>query len=500
MCSVHLHPPRSTSKVAYLEYLAPLKEMLTRLADGPLAATLLGDFNTSPEDFASMTAEDPFWREFAAVAPDGEKTASGTNPCDSSCAGLCWSELIQQHDLFTDAVKAKWATLCFTALVKKRQVLGAATLRATAFPLLTGLASQSSLTHIAGSHGCGRSVQRRALPKVSGALLGTWRPVQRLPRLPGRTWLGALTNAGGRRRLPERKLKASSFCGCGGTEEKECGVRLYERLPTGIASQLANCWRFVATVPQLSRAISSRKDLGDEVRKDSFFAKRSREDFEEIVTFLASVPLFKNQLPRSELPKVARSLKRKVWEPGTEIVKQGDLGKAFFLIMSGEADVLTRSADSCNDHVRATLRKGDYFGGRTLLEERSNVATIRASGEASLVTLSMSRRAFHDTGIDKQLKFPKRAAIYNEHPAAATPGDFRQQRMGKATLGYSSTQVRNNANLRALIETDQEQLSKIAACAEQRIVEKGTEVAKRGEVGDEFFIIREGSFDIVLGH
>ena len=65
--------------------------------------------------------QDPFWREFAAVAPDGEKTASGTNPCDSSCAGLCWSELIQQHDLFTDAVKAKWATLCFTALVKKRQ-------------------------------------------------------------------------------------------------------------------------------------------------------------------------------------------------------------------------------------------------------------------------------------------------------------------------------------------------------------------------------------------
>eukprot|EP00439_Symbiodinium_sp_Y106_P048067 s2304_g6.t1 len=58
--------------------------------------------------------------------------------------------------------------------------------------------------------------------------------------------------------------------------------------------------------------------------------------------------------------------------------------------------------------------------------------------------------------------------------------------------------VRNNANLRALIQTDQEQLRKIAASAERRVVEKGVEVAKRGEVGDEFFIIREGSFDIVL--
>ena len=81
---------------------------------------------------------------------------------------------------------------------------------------------------------------------------------------------------------------------------------------------------------------------------------------QEIVTFLTSVPLFKNQLPRSELPKaachecariegealklrviehrapvlwkVARNLKRKVWEPGTEIVKQGDLGRDTFLI------------------------------------------------------------------------------------------------------------------------------------------------------------------------
>ncbi|CAE7393448.1 PKAR [Symbiodinium microadriaticum] len=175
----------------------------------------------------------------------------------------------------------------------------------------------------------------------------------------------------------------------------------------------ANCWRFVQSHPQLSRAITNRKDT-----------LTNREDFEEIVTFLTSVPLFKNQLPRSELPKVARNLKRKVWEPGTEIVKQGDLGKAFFLIMSGEADVLTRSGDSCHDHVRATLRKGDYFGGRTLLEERSNVATIRAGSEASLVTLSMSRRTFYDTGIAKYLKFPKRAAIYNEHPTATTPGEL----------------------------------------------------------------------------
>ena len=74
---------------------------------------------------------------------------------------------------------------------------------------------------------------------------------------------------------------------------------------------------------------------------------------------------------------------------------------------------------------------------------------LQALWKASLVTLSMSRRTFYDTGsqaslrrasmayhgiasvasgslagIAKYLKFPKRAAIYNEHPTATTPGEL----------------------------------------------------------------------------
>ncbi|CAK9012994.1 cAMP-dependent protein kinase regulatory subunit (PKA regulatory subunit) [Durusdinium trenchii] len=224
-----------------------------------------------------------------------------------------------------------------------------------------------------------------------------------------------------------------------------------------------------------------------------------REDFEEIVTFLASVPLFKTQLPRSELPKVAQKLKRKEWQRGQDIVKQGDLGKAFYLIMSGEAEVFTQSEDEPGI-VRAVLRKGDYWGGRSLMEERNNVATIRPAGKEPVVTLSMSRKAFHDSGISQLLRFPKRAAIHNELPAASSSevGD-RVPKSPQETL-FISQAVRRNANLRALLHMTEEQLDQIVASAQRMEVKKDEEVACFGEVGDKFFILFEGSVDVVARH
>ena len=63
-------------------------------------------------------------------------------------------------------------------------------------------------------------------------------------------------------------------------------------------------------------------------------------------------------------------MKRKEWRSGQDIVKQGDLGrfqegclhltvpgKAFYLIMSGEAAVVT-NADGGTETTRAVLRRG----------------------------------------------------------------------------------------------------------------------------------------------
>ena len=52
--------------------------------------------------------QDAFWREFAAVVPDNEKTASGSNPCRSSCFSLASClRLFGSHDATAVTSKSK---------------------------------------------------------------------------------------------------------------------------------------------------------------------------------------------------------------------------------------------------------------------------------------------------------------------------------------------------------------------------------------------------------
>jgi endonuclease/exonuclease/phosphatase family metal-dependent hydrolase len=64
VCSVHLHPPAMLKNrdVVYLEYMAPLKEALLRIADGG-PVLLAGDFNVAPKDFAALVKADQFWNK-----------------------------------------------------------------------------------------------------------------------------------------------------------------------------------------------------------------------------------------------------------------------------------------------------------------------------------------------------------------------------------------------------------------------------------------------------
>ncbi|CAE8641726.1 unnamed protein product, partial [Polarella glacialis] len=237
--------------------------------------------------------------------------------------------------------------------------------------------------------------------------------------------------------------------------------------------------------------------------------EEERIKFEKTVTFLRSVPLFKKQLPSSQLPKVARDLVRKVWRPCEKLVRQGEVGRAFFLIEDGVANIIVAN-ESGKEDVRATLYPGDYFGGHTLVSERANVGTVVAKGPRNLVTLSMSRKVFEDSGLKAQLTFPKRAALYFDRQAAQK--DSQTARLGYCQGGRSFPELppvkpkgpeveafllqalRKNANLRALLEVSDSVLQEIATAAEARSVPKGTVVAKSGQLGQEFFVIKKGCF------
>jgi len=84
---------------------------------------------------------------------------------------------------------------------------------------------------------------------------------------------------------------------------------------------------------------------------------RKRRMYEK---FLETVPLLKTLEPY-ERQKIADALEGAAFERGSDVIRQGDVGELFYIVESGEANVVV------NGRVEAKLTRGDYFGGKFTL-------------------------------------------------------------------------------------------------------------------------------------
>lgn len=94
-------------------------------------------------------------------------------------------------------------------------------------------------------------------------------------------------------------------------------------------------------------------------------------DVSSYLQSLRKVPIF-SSLPAKEVESIARSVKERVYEPGTVIVKQGDPGVGFFLIAEGRVEV------AHDGHKIREMGPGEFFGEMALMEERIRTATVTA--------------------------------------------------------------------------------------------------------------------------
>ncbi|KAL8279192.1 hypothetical protein RQP46_008448 [Phenoliferia psychrophenolica] len=121
---------------------------------------------------------------------------------------------------------------------------------------------------------------------------------------------------------------------------------------------------------------------------------RKRKMYE---SFLSEVPILAS-LNTKERAKIADALEEKVYEEGESVVVEGEVGKNFYIIESGKAEVSRRRRSSSQSHdeeVLGALGKGDYFGELALLNSAPRAATVRAMpGQGRLRVATLGEKAF----------------------------------------------------------------------------------------------------------
>jgi NADH dehydrogenase len=110
------------------------------------------------------------------------------------------------------------------------------------------------------------------------------------------------------------------------------------------------------------------------------------------------------------------------YEPGDFIIHQGDVGDQFYVIMSGEVEVI-RELPNGQTVLLSKLGKGEYFGESALLTGRRRNASVRATTPVDLMCLG--RDEFNDLA-GAWLKFSDSLQVLSEERNRALSGNIAQ--------------------------------------------------------------------------
>ena len=105
------------------------------------------------------------------------------------------------------------------------------------------------------------------------------------------------------------------------------------------------------------------------------------QQLKAVVKGLASAPLFSG-LTERQVKRLAKFAKVRTIPPETYVVKQGEKGIGFYLVLDGTL-VVRKSGRAV-----ARLRSGDFFGELALFDDRQRSADVITDGPVTVVVLS----------------------------------------------------------------------------------------------------------------
>ncbi|SPP63100.1 mechanosensitive ion channel family protein [Nitrospira lenta] len=90
-------------------------------------------------------------------------------------------------------------------------------------------------------------------------------------------------------------------------------------------------------------------------------------------------------LDAKALHSLAEQAHKRVYLPGEQVVREGESGDEFFVVVEGEADVAIKTGDHTTSV--AVLKKGQFFGEMSLLTGAPRSATVQATSQLTVTVI-----------------------------------------------------------------------------------------------------------------
>jgi len=176
-------------------------------------------------------------------------------------------------------------------------------------------------------------------------------------------------------------------------------------------------------------------------------------------------------LTQDQLVEVSRNIKPQIFQPNSAIIQQGEKGDQFYILLNGKADVYLNKPGGSELLVNQ-LKPGQYFGEMALLGGGVRAATVKASGDGPVSVVALDEKAFNSLVNDSR--------------------SLREELSGLI-------ETRNMYNhLHAVSSLNEKTLGSILKETKPVLYEAGRDIVKQGDVGNSFYLLLDGSVDILV--